>query len=92
MSKARILSIRLREQTYQELVSHAAAEEKTVGEIAKTRITNRNSTNTTPDIVVTLTGVYNILCLDSKTWNQKMQNQVKKGMSKIYAFLQKNHE
>ena len=92
MSKSKILSIRLSEQTYQELVSQAAAEEKTVGEIAKTRITNGNSTNITPDLVVTITGVYNILCLDPKSWNQEMQNQVKKGMSKIYAFLQKNHE
>ena len=90
MASTKTLSVRLTEQQYSSLAEQADKEDTTIGTLSKRRIMQDQGKIITPDLAVTLVGIYNILSLDPMTWNREMKNNVKEGLKKVYDYLQKD--
>ena len=85
MQNKTTISVRLNNDEIEKLRKEASERHTTVSKLAKERIVrNCGCKVMSPDVFVTLTGVYNILSIDPAEWNKEMKRTVKSGLRRLH--------
>ena len=91
MADKKTISFRVSEAEYNDLKDRADRTHSTISELVREQVLYMNSSRVlTPDIVVTLTGIYNILCLDPNEWNKDMKKTVRNGLRRLHDVCKEN--
>ena len=92
-NKTRIIQFRITEEQYQAVLREAQKNNTTPNNLAARRLLcnefdKRNYI--TPELIILLHGMYDMLNIDPKTWNEQLQKNYMEGLKRLNVLLKTN--
>ena len=92
-NKTKIIQFRITEEQYQSVLKEAERNNTTPNSLAARRLLcneYNKKNNITPDLILLLHGMYDMLNIDPMTWNEQLQNNYKEGLERLNVLLKTN--